>query len=288
MSRCMIVGAGVVGTATGKGLAAHGHDVEFIDVVPATVERLRSDGYRANLSDQMSLKTVDFVFVSVTAQTNDDGIDLTHLIEATHRIGEALRHTDHQPVIVYRCTMEPGTMRGTLIPMLERVSGKQAGQHFGVVYNPEYLREISAEEDFLHPRIVTLAGISSHSPAAVMVADLLSDFGAPIHFLSLEAAEFQKYVNNVGNAVKISTYNLFRMVGRSAGLSDSEIDTAFELSAHSAEGLWNARYGTRNMGAYGGACLPKDTKAFRIFAESLGVDIRLLDIVQEINEEVER
>lgn len=284
MSNILVVGSGVVGKATGQGLIDHGHDVTFVDVNNETVDRLRAENYRAILTENLTLQNVDEVFVSVTALTNEHGLDLTHLLEATEILGQNLRHLrSGYPVIVYRCTMIPGTVRNILAPMLGRTSGKTLGEHFGIVYNPEYLRAVSANEDFLHPRIVTLASFEKDDRAHKSVYGIMSEFGASMHWLPLEVAEFQKYVNNVGNAVKISTYNWFRTLGVRIGLDHAQIDQAFELSALSSEGLWNSRYGTQNLGPYDGACLPKDTKALSCFAASLGLDTSLLDSVQQIN-----
>lgn len=179
--------------------------------------------------------------------------------------------------------MIPGTVRNILAPMLGKTSGRTPGEDFGIVYNPEYLRAVSATEDFLHPRIVTLASFEKDDRAHKTVHGILSEFGASMHWLPLEVAEFQKYVNNVGNAVKISTYNWFRALGVRIGLDHAQIDQAFELSSLSSEGLWNSKYGLRNLGPYDGACLPKDTKALSYFAASMGIDTCLLDSVQQIN-----
>ncbi|MFJ5963024.1 2-dehydropantoate 2-reductase N-terminal domain-containing protein [Pseudarthrobacter oxydans] len=284
MSNILVVGAGVVGQATGFGLIDHGHDVTFVDVSEETVERLLSQNYQAVLVGDANLHNCDVVFVSVTALTNDSGIDLSHLLNATDALGHKLQGLDSgYPVIVYRCTMIPGTVRNLLAPRLEAASGKLAGESFGIVYNPEYLRAASAREDFLHPRIVTLASFEQDDRAHKTIYAIMSDFGTSMHWMPFEVAEYQKYVNNVGNAVKISTYNWFRTLGVRIGLEQGQIDKAFELSALSAEGLWNGSYGTKNFGPYDGACLPKDTKALRCFSESLGIDTSLLDSVQQVN-----
>ncbi|BCW55698.1 hypothetical protein StoSoilB19_30720 [Arthrobacter sp. StoSoilB19] len=286
MAAILVIGSGVVGKATGLGLISHGHEVTFVDVRKETVEHLRSANYNAISTDDMVLQDVDAVFVSVTALTNEDGIDLTHLIMATESLGHKLQHLNSgYPVIIYRCTMVPGTVRNILAPILRKASGKTVGENFGIAYNPEYLRAASAQRDFLHPRVVTLASFEKDDRAHKTAAGIMSEFGAEMHWLPLEAAEYQKYVSNVGNAIKISTYNWFRALGVRIGLEQAEIDEAFSICALSAEGLWNSRYGTKNLGPYDGACLPKDTRALQKFASSLGVDTSLLEAVEMINRE---
>ena len=289
MANIIVIGAGVVGTATGLGFLHHDNDVQFVDVSSERLANLRKNGYSAVHPSRMNLTSSDAVFVSVTALTGDEGIDLTHLLQATKSLGQKLAdvHAGY-PVIVYRCTMPPGTVRTTLIPLLEAESGKRHEEDFGVVYNPEYLRAVSAEQDFLHPRVVTLSSLENGNRAFKTIHEIMTKFGAPIHWLPYEAAELQKYVNNVGNAVKISTYNWFRALGQQIQLPNETIDQACELSVKSAEGLWNPSYGTRNYGPYDGACLPKDTQALKHYAAARGMDTRLLDAVQEINTSVQK
>jgi UDPglucose 6-dehydrogenase len=284
MSRILIVGAGVVGKATGVGLIEHDHDVTFVDVSTGTVEALQQEGRTAILPGQIDLNGVDAVFVSVTALTSEnDGIDLTHLYAATQTLGEKLRECRGAPVIVYRCTLPPGTVRGDLTVRLEQASGKQAGVDFGVVYNPEFLRAETALADFCDPRVVVLASAESTEWARDKIATILGDFGAPIHTPSLEAAELLKYVNNVFNYVKIVFFNAMRQLGVKLGVE--HVDEAFELATMSAEGLWNPLYGTRDKGPADGVCLPKDTAALLHMAKLLGFDEfeRVLAGLQDLN-----
>ena len=283
MSRVIVVGAGVVGAATGQGMAEHGHQVMFVDVNLDRLNELADQGFETATPEQLTLEDGDIVFVSVTALTGPEGIDLSHLVTATRSLGRAVAACDGHPVIVYRCTMPPGTMRTLLIPLLESRSGKRADADFGVVYNPEYLRAESARSDFLHPRLITLATLRQDDEAHRRLVLLLAPFGAPLTWLSLEAAEFQKYVNNVGNAIKVSTYNWFRTYGLQIGLSRAQIQEAFLASVASAEGLWNPAYGTRDAGAYGGACLPKDIKAMIHHAREVGLDPVMLDAAELVN-----
>lgn len=282
MARIMIIGAGVVGGATGAGFVRHGNDVTFVDIDQRRIDQLTEQGSRAVTPNDIDLNKVDAVFVSVTALTGENGIDLTYLLEATRNLGNKLAAvTDGYPVIVFRCTLPPGTVRNTLTPLLEDMSGRKAGTDFGVVYNPEFLRAATAEQDFMNPRAIVLASFDERDRAHVIIRDIMLSFGAPIHWVSLEEAELLKYINNVFNAVKISFFNFVRLVAAEVGVDPTN---AFNLSTETAEGLWNPTYGTRNHGAFGGVCLPKDTEALRHFAEALGVDVSLLAAVQRIND----
>jgi len=54
-------------------------------------------------------------------------------------------------MLVYRSTVPPGTTEDVIIPLLEAASGRRAFSDFDVCFNPEFLREGSAVEDFYTP-----------------------------------------------------------------------------------------------------------------------------------------
>jgi len=97
-------------------------------------------------------------------------------------------------------------------------------------------------------------------------------------------AEMMKYVHNLFNATKISFFNEMHVVCQKLGIDSQAVNS---LVVKSAEGMWNPKYGTAGGRPYGGSCLPKDTRAFRSFAEELNLSrILLLDAVIKVNEEM--
>lgn len=266
-----IIGAGVVGQATGLGLIARGHEVTFVDINPETIAKLGVDGLTAVTPAELDLNVYDLSFVCVPTLTDfSTGIIMDHLQAATQNIGEKLAQLngDHYPVIIYRCTMLPGTTE-ELTRELEAQTGLTAGLHFGVGYQPEYLRAFAAEDDFAHPRAVVISAIKDDQEALDRLMRLYVNFGAPIEVMSPLAAEFQKYVHNNGNAVMISFFNALRQLGLSLGLQPDEINQAFAVTTRTADFKVMPAYGTRDRGAYGEACLPKDLTAMIYFMKSL-------------------
>ena len=57
--------------------------------------------------------------------------------------------------------------------------------------------------------------------------------------------------------------------------------------SQSAEAMWNPNYGIKGGFPYGGSCLPKDTVAFLAFAEEHGLEMKLLDAVVQVNEQMD-
>jgi len=184
-------------------------------------------------------------------------------------------------VVVVRSTLPPGTTESLIVPILAEHSGLEPGADFFVAYSPEFLREVSADEDFLSPWL-TVGGAADHATGRTVAA--LYEGRVPsdsIVHADVATAEMIKYASNIFNATKISFANEIWQVSRSLGL---DADVVMGAVCRSAEGMWNPVYGTRGGSPYGGACLPKDTLAFHAFARGLGLSMELLGSVISVNE----
>jgi len=275
-----IVGSGLVGQATGKGLAAKGFDVTFIDIDPAVVSRLRREGYRAFEVYELPKPDADVLMVSVpTYPLNRAENGLDFIKAASTSIGSWLSRITKYCLVAVRSTVLPGTTEEVIIPSLESSSGKSAGRDFGICVNPDYLREHCAEEDFLNPWSVVIGELDKNS------GDLLQEVyywvSCPIYRMPVKEAEVQKFVHNLFNATKISFFNEMRLVCQQIGLDCERI---FPLVAQSAEAIWNPLYGTRDLGPFGGSCLPKDVVAFLSWTEEQDIETPLVQAVLKVNE----
>jgi UDPglucose 6-dehydrogenase len=279
--RIAIVGAGVVGTATGAGFAHHGHDVSFVDVDSRRIDALRQEGFAAG--DELKRPDGEtFVFLTLPTPTDGYRWQLDAFVRGTRAVGEALRGSEAFQTVVVRSTVPPGTCDGLVVPLLEETIGRRNGDGYSVASNPEFLRARSALEDFLHPWVTVIA---SRSPRTVeRLADLLQPFGGELCRLGdPTTAEVIKCMHNLFNAAKISFWNEMWSVCRRLDVDQREIA---EVVAHSAEASINTGYGIRGGEPYGGACLPKDTKGFLGFAQDIGIETPLLEAVDAVNEQV--
>jgi UDPglucose 6-dehydrogenase len=281
-----IVGSGLVGQATGKGLATKGFRVTFIDVRPKVVSQLRQQGYQAFEVSKVRKTGADIFMLSpptysLNRNMNRSGLDFVK--EAAISIGVWLSKIDKYCLVVVRSTVLPGTTEEVVIPILEEYSGKNAGRDFGICANPEYLRERCAEEDFSNPWIVVIGELDKRS------GDLLQEVyhwvDCPVYRVLIKEAEMEKFVHNLFNAAKISFFNEMRLVCQRIGLDGEKI---FPLVAQSAEAIWNPLYGTRDLGPFAGSCLPKDTIAFLSWAKEQGMATPLVDAVLRVNEALVR
>jgi UDPglucose 6-dehydrogenase len=283
MERIAIIGSGVVGRATGRGFSKLGHDVIFVDTDPHVMQRLRQEGHQT-IEPSALMKASPTVSMICVPTPNDrnDRQDLTSLEAALAAISPLLAGGDYHLVVV-RCTVLPTVTENLVITALEAWSGSKAGRDFGVCMNPEFLRQATAEADFLNPWIVVIGEFDERSGDLLesLYRPLCQPTGAPIFRTDLRTAEMMKYAHNLFNAAKISFSNEMWLVSRDLGIDGNQV---MALVAQSAEGMWNPRYGIRGGFPYGGNCLPKDISAFVRIASERGWQTPLLDATIEVNQ----
>src|SRR5262249_24548286 len=147
----------------------------------------------------------------VPSPTVDGAIDLSAVEAAAVSIGGAIRAHSDWPLVVMRTTVPPGTTEERVLPTLERESGRIAGSGLGLCANPEFLRELTALEDFIDPRVIVIGALDEASDRALR--RLYAQWRrVPIHSMDLRTAEATKYTANLFNATKISFFNELEQV----------------------------------------------------------------------------
>lgn len=283
MARILVIGSGVVGQATGKGFTKKGHDVSYVDINPQVIRRLRAEGLDAMGYAEVNWGEFDVAMLAVSTPTVNQRVKLDYIEAAALDVGRGLARTDRYLTVMVRSTVPPTTTERRLLPILEQVSGKRVGVDFGICMNPEFLRALSNEKDFLRPWI-TVVGTSDRYTSEMM-EQLYRPFGSLIVHCTPTEAEMIKYVNNVYNAIKISYFNEVHAICEQIGIDSNLVGATV---ARSAESMWNPLYGIRGGVPYGGACLPKDTAAFMSFAREHGCEHLMLQATMEVNRRLER
>lgn len=281
MASIAIIGSGFVGQANGKVLASQGHNVFFADIDKEKIAKLKQENYQALTPEELAKERhIDIFFIAVQTPTINGRVQLNFIQQAAQHLGSLLAYMDAYPIVVTKSTVPPGTISRLIIPTLENFSGKKAGYDFGVAMEPEYLRERVAFEDARSPRIILIGSSDKHS--GHIIEWLRAPFKCPIVHVSIEEAEFQKYVHNLWNANKISFFNEMRTICEKTAI---DCDKVFPAVTQSAEGFWNPMYGLKDMGPFGGTCLPKDTSGFLTWAkDTLHINMPLLEATINVNE----
>ena len=294
-----LYGLGYVGSVTAACLADQGHSVIGVDVNEAKVATFNAgrspvlepglDELIAGMVAQGRLFATTYSneavgrsevsLVCVGTPNNENGsLDLSAVEGVCREIGSALRDRDEYHVVIIRSTVLPGSTRDRIIPALEDSSGKTAGRDFGVVMNPEFLRETTAISDFRKPSATVIGEFDAR--AGDVAAAIYAGIDAPIWRVPLETAEMVKYANNAFHATKVAFANEIGSLAKSHGVDGRDVmeilcsDTQLNISpAYLRPGY-----------AFGGSCLPKDVRALVYRAKIEDVEVPLLQSLLPSNE----
>ncbi|MFC2162819.1 UDP-glucose dehydrogenase family protein [Candidatus Altiarchaeota archaeon] len=293
--RISVVGSGYVGLITSAGFAEKGHEVVCVDIDEAKVNMINSKKppifenglqeimdhvipkyLKASLDLKDSIMNTDVTFICVGTPSDDDGsINLKYVKQVSAEIGEVLKNKEEYHVVVVKSTIIPGSTEDHVIPTLEEKSGKKAGKDFGVVMNPEFLREGVAIDDFMHPDRIVIGSLDSR--CGDLIENLYFKFKSPVLRVSLKTAEMIKYTSNSLLAAKISFINEVGNICKKIGVDVYDVAKGVGLDHRIGQYFINAGPG------FGGSCFPKDVKALVHKAQDLKVDTLLLDSVLEVN-----
>src|SRR5262249_36509017 len=186
--------------------------------------------------------------LSVPSPTVGGRTDTSYLERAAEAVGRAIASHSRWPVVVVRSTIPPGTTEDLVIPLLESASGKRAGEGFGVCMNPEFLRAVSARQDFMEPKVIVIGALDERSEHILRsVYESWED--VPVVATDLRTAEAAKYVANLFAATRISFFNEMLRVLTAIGADPAQ---AFQAAVLGGTGFWDRWYGTRCGAPYGG------------------------------------
>jgi len=256
--KLQIIGAGVLGQATGKGFSRLGHEVTFVDSDPKVL-----DGLARELFYTFSgpISGTDVYFICTPERAVEEVV--------SEVVGVLRKHVGpHNIPVVIRSTVPPGTAR--------RLRGEL---HRPILSNPEFLREAVAEFDFLNPPGIIIGVDPPDHNCVARMRELYEPFRKPLHFVNTITAELTKLAVNAYLACQISYWNQVKLLADKLGVNSQEVG----MLACFGDGRVSP-YGSRMHGkAYGGKCLPKDLRQLLLLSGEWLVDNSLLDAIAHVN-----
>jgi len=170
----------------------------------------------------------------------------------------------------------PGT-NDRLCKLVEEISGKKNGIDFGIVSNPEFLREGSAIKDFFSPPYTVLG--SNCERSIKQMEELYSFLSSPFEIVDIKVAELIKFLNNSFHALKVAFGNEIGRLSSSLELGDNKL---IELFLKDTDLNISPKYYNPGF-SYGGSCLPKDLKALNAISQSEVINLPILNNVELSN-----
>jgi GDP-mannose 6-dehydrogenase len=299
--RISVFGLGYVGTVTAACLADLGNEVVGVDVnadkvnivnsghspivephIDELVGSMVSQGrIRATTSVAEGIHGSDLSLVCVGTPSRANGsLDTGYLERVAGEIGEAIRGKNRFHSVVVRSTVLPGTVSNIVLPLLEKTTDGKVGERFGIALNPEFMREGSAVADFRDPPKTVIGEMDKVT--GDLIEQMFSSLKAPLFRVPIEVAEMVKYTDNVWHALKVAFGNEIGSIAKSVGIDSHTLmkiflsDTKLNISpAYLKPGF-----------AFGGSCLPKDTRALSYFGRAQDLDLPIISNLISSNQKL--
>ncbi|MFW6015725.1 MAG: nucleotide sugar dehydrogenase [bacterium] len=293
-----IFGLGYVGCVSAGALAYNGNKVIGVDISKTKIELINQgkptiiekdinalikEGkerglLEATMDAKYAVHNSEISIIAVGTPSSKEGhLNLQYIFKVAEQIGKALKSKKEFHIIAIRSTVLPGTNK-KVGKLLSEYSGKRRGEDFAVVSNPEFLREGTAVKDYFNPPI-TLIGVENKLAEEKMVK-LYNNLPAEIITTEIKVAEIMKYVNNTYHALKIVFANEVGNICKELNIDSHKVMDIFCKDKQ----LNISSYYFKPGFAYGGSCLPKDSKALRTLAKDLYIDVPVINNIENSND----
>ena len=283
----VIIGTGYVGLVTGVGLASLGNKVNFIDLDTEKITKLKNknlpfyepglDKYFENdesftrMEFFSSYKDVDWqdieiVFICVQTPNNleTNSVDTKFLESAINEVN----NLDNKEIVI--------TVKSTIPPYeIEKICNKVGLDIDSLTFNPEFLREGTAVNDFFKPDRIVIGG--NDSSKVKKLKDLYTDFKAEIIITDPISSQLIKYLANTYLPLRLSFVNEAARLVHSSGGNLEDVLKGVGMDTRIGQHYF------RPSPAWGGSCFPKDLVEVNNFYEPNEVNVPLIANIIESN-----
>ncbi len=283
----VIIGTGYVGLVTGVGLASLGNKVTFIDLDTDKISKLNNKklpfyepGLEKYFEDEQVFERMHFasnysdvnwedeeiVFVCVQTPNNLDtnSVDTKFLESA---ITEVSNVKNKNLVITIKSTIPPYE--------IEKICNKVGLDVDSLTFNPEFLREGTAVEDFFKPDRIVIGG--NDSSKVKKLEDLYSNFKAEIIITDPISSQLIKYLANTYLPLRLSFVNEAARLVNSSGGNLDDVLKGVGMDTRIGQHYF------RPSPAWGGSCFPKDVVEVNNFYDPNEVNVPLIANIIESN-----
>jgi len=290
-----VIGTGYVGLVAAAAFAEHGNHVVCADIdadkiaalergeipiyepgLEALVKRNVAEGRLSfTTSNPDAARHAEVLFMAVGTPTagSDGAPNMAYLLGAAEQVAP---HLEGFTVIVNKSTVPVGTAERVSRVVEDKLA---PGAEYVVASNPEFLKEGTAVDDFLHPDRVIIG--TEDERARELLHKLYKPFfrtNERVLFMDPRSAEVTKYACNAYLAARVSFINDMANLCDKVGANVESVRRGM-----GSDGRIGNRFLFPGIG-YGGSCFPKDTRALIRTAREYGISMSIVASAERINE----
>ena len=259
-----IIGQGFVGNAVYQKFK------NYFDVLTYDLDESKCNSTKEDL-----LFKCNTIFLCLPTPMNTDGSCNVDILQRELENIDLI--TDNQEIkktIVVKSTVSPGTTN----------KWNSSYESLDIVFNPEFLTEANAVEDFNNQNRIILGG---PRPATTELRRMYSKVFPKAHIIKTDSthAEMVKYLTNSFLATKVSFANEIYQICDKLNIDYDKVVEYATLDDRLGKSHWNVPGPDGDFG-FGGHCLPKDLSALIYLAMNLHTETNVLNAVEETNDVV--
>ena len=297
--RISIFGLGYVGLTSAACLVEQGHQVIGVDVVQSKIDMINrgespinepgvgsliskgvKDGQlKATTDVEYAVENSDVAFVCVGTPSDVSGAhDMSYILSVSTQISYAINYVQKNErfEVVYRSTMAPGSIEDFITPIFDE-DNPGLEKNYELYYNPEFLREGTAINDYYNPPKIVIGARDGSSNSKLL--EIYDGIDAKLFTVGYRESELTKFLDNSFHALKVSFGNEVGRICNSIGVDTNQIMNIFLSDTK----LNISTYYLRPGGAFGGSCLPKDVRALQFISRSNGLSCEVIESIIKSN-----
>lgn len=284
-----VIGTGFVGVVSAAVFAKFGHKVYGLDIDEQKIQKLKQaktpffepgleelveqgikdDHLHFTTNYKTAISKSEIVLLAVGTPSAPDGqADIKHVLAASKSLAP---HLASGTIIMVKSTVPPSTNK-----KIESAINKHTKKTFYVASAPEFLKEGTAVDDFLHPDRIVIG--TSNKKVAKKLTELHEPLGGEVIIIRPESAQMAKYAANAYLAQRITFINQIANLCEKNGADVQEVIQAIGLDKRIGGHYWYPGLG------YGGSCFPKDVKEVAAYSRAIGESDSLFIKIDELNE----
>ena len=283
----VVIGVGYVGLVTGLSLAKLGHKITFLDIDSSKISMLSkgtptfsepnldsflNDKKIKGLTeffdtyDSIDWEDIDVVLICVQTPVDDSG-DLNSIF--IRKVFDTLEGRVHEETVVcVKSTIHPGA--------INEVFADLSMEYDDLVFNPEFLREGSAFEDFFQTERIIIG--SNNKKNSEIIAKMYDGINSEVLFMNPISSQLVKYLSNAYLPMRLSFVNEASRLIDALDANQKDVLRGVGLDSRIGQEYFRPSPG------WGGSCFPKDVSEVISISKSKNLDIPLISTIKESNE----